>query len=118
MYFDDLTIQKISSAVTSVDGFGHFIPATFMVNQNYPNPFNPSTRISYYLPNASNVKILIYDMLGREVKSLVNDYQTQGTHDVMWNGDNNFGGKVASGVYIYRVIAGSNVATKKMVLLK
>ncbi len=117
VYFDDLTIQKISG-LTAVNGMNGLVPATFMLYQNYPNPFNPSTRISYFLPNATNVKVLIYDILGREVKSLVNDYQASGTHNVVWNGDNNFGGKVASGVYIYRVVAGNNIATKKMVLLK
>jgi hypothetical protein len=116
VFFDDLTIQKISS-VTSVN-MNHLVPASFMVYQNYPNPFNPSTMISYFLPNASKVKIVIYDMLGREVATLVNNFQNSGSHEVVWNGDNNFGEKVASGAYIYRVVAGNNIATKKMILLK
>ena len=117
VYFDDLTIQKISSAVTAVD-LNHVVPANFMLYQNYPNPFNPSTVISYYLPSAAKVRVMIYDILGREVNTLINENQPSGNHQVVWNGDNAFGGKVASGIYIYRVIAGNNIATKKMVLLK
>jgi flagellar hook assembly protein FlgD len=94
------------------------IPDQFAVYQNYPNPFNPSTIITYALPQASKVTIVIYDMLGREVKTLVDNYETPGNHQIVWNGDNNFGAKVASGAYIYRVVAGNFVATKKMVLLK
>ncbi len=116
VYFDDLTIQKI--AVTDVKNLNQLIPNKFEVYQNYPNPFNPTTLISYALPKASNVKVVIYDMLGREVKTLVDNYQTPGNHQIVWNGDNNYGEKVASGAYIYRVVAGNYIATKKMVLLK
>jgi len=70
------------------------------------------------LPEASFVSIKIYNVLGQEVKSLLNDQKNAGTYSVQWNGDNNFGHKVSSGTYIYRIVAGNNVATKKMVLLK
>jgi len=116
VYFDDITIQ--STTVTDVRDLNKLIPDKFAVYQNYPNPFNPSTKISYAIPRASKVKIVIYDMLGREVKTLVNNFQDSGNHQVVWNGDNNYGEKVASGAYIYRVVAGNNIAAKKMILLK
>ncbi len=103
--------------VTSVES-SNVVPKEFSVAQNYPNPFNPSTIINYNIPKSSFVSIKIYDMLGREVKTLVSSEKSAGSYDVQWNGDNNFGEHVASGAYIYRVIAGSHVAVKKMLLLK
>ncbi|MCO6472776.1 MAG: T9SS type A sorting domain-containing protein [Melioribacteraceae bacterium] len=94
------------------------IPEKFAVEQNYPNPFNPSTSIVYNLPEASHITIKIYDMLGSEVKTLVNSQMNAGRYEVVWNGDNNFGSKVSSGSYLLRVTAGKNVAVKKMLLLK
>lgn len=94
------------------------MPTKFSVSQNYPNPFNPTTEIQYALPHASNVSIKIYNMLGQEIKTLVSGEKSAGNYTVQWNGDNNFGAKVSSGAYIYRVIAGNNVVTKKMILLK
>ena len=102
--------------VTSVENT--VVPKEFSVSQNYPNPFNPSTIINYNLPKSSFVSIKIYDMLGREVKTLVTSEKPAGTYYVQWNGDNNNGEHVASGAYIYRVVAGSNVVVKKMLLLK
>ncbi len=116
VYFDDMTITK--TEVTGIKDLNRLIPDKFAVYQNYPNPFNPSTIISYALPKASMVKVVIYNMLGQEVKTLVNDYQNPGNHEVTWNGDNNVGAKVASGAYIFRVVAGNNIVTKKMLLLK
>ncbi|MFC2133785.1 T9SS type A sorting domain-containing protein [Bacteroidota bacterium] len=104
--------------ITDTDDFVEEIPTSFYVSQNYPNPFNPATAINYSLPEALYISIKIYDILGREVKTLVQSDMNAGTHVAYWNGDNNLGGKVASGTYIYRVIAGNNVVTKKMVLLK
>ena len=116
VYFDDMTIQKISA--TAVKELNKLVPDKFTVYQNYPNPFNPTTTISYSLPTATKVKVVIYDILGHEVKTLVNNFQNSGNYNVVWNGVNNFGEKVASGAYIYRVAAGSNIAVKKMILLK
>ena len=86
--------------------------------QNNPNPFNPSTRIKYYLPNTSDVKITIYDMLGKEVTTLVNQQATAGYHITYWNGRDWYGRNAASGIYLYRLTAGSFVQTKKMILMK
>ena len=110
IYFDDLQIQKIGA--TGISNSKDILPADFTVFQNYPNPFNPTTTISYSLPKSAPVKVIVYDMLGREVKT------QRGIHNVVWNADNNFGAKVSSGMYIYRVVAGDKVQVKKMVLLK
>ncbi len=87
--------------------------STFTLNQNYPNPFNPTTTISYQLPVNSKVVLKIYDLLGREVATLVNGDQISGSHQVQFDGS-----KFASGVYFYRIEAGSFVQTKKLILLK
>ncbi|MHB9010758.1 MAG: T9SS type A sorting domain-containing protein [Ignavibacteriaceae bacterium] len=94
------------------------IPYTFAVKQNYPNPFNPSTQIEYSLPKESIVTIKVYNILGQLVNTLVNERKIAGVYKVQWNGVNNLGQPVATGVYIYRVTAGENVAVKKMILLK
>lgn len=106
------------SGLTSVEPEHQVIPANFILEQNYPNPFNPSTRINYAIPKDNFVTVKVYDMLGREVNTLVNEYRNAGSYSVVWNGEDNSGQKVASGTYIYRITAGSFVATKKMVLLK
>jgi tartrate-resistant acid phosphatase type 5 len=86
--------------------------------QNSPNPFNPSTAIKYYIPGATEVAIKIYDILGREVRTLINQQMTGGYHIVYWNGKDSRGEDVASGIYLYRLTAGSYSDTKKMNLLK
>jgi len=93
-------------------------PGTFELMQNYPNPFNSSTTIKYELPVGAKVRLTIFNMLGQEVKTLVNEYQEAGFHKVMWDGRNNAGIPVSSGVYIYAVKAGNFFKTKKMVLLR
>ena len=94
------------------------IPKVFALAQNYPNPFNPSTEMSYDLPTPGNVRLDIFNILGQNVKTLVNEYQDAGTYKVTWNGDDNTGSSVASGVYFYRVSAGEFKDIKKMVLMK
>lgn len=83
------------------------------LSQNFPNPFNPVTTISYSLPNVSKVKLVIYDVTGREVAILVNEFQSVGKHSVNFNAS-----RIASGVYYYRIQAGDIIQTKKMVLMK
>lgn len=100
------------------------IPMKYSLLQNYPNPFNPETIIKFAVPEYSFVTIKIYDMLGKEVKTLVSDNRQAGYFDVKWNGKDNKGIKVSSGTYIYRITANSEksgkefVESKKMVLLK
>jgi photosystem II stability/assembly factor-like uncharacterized protein len=88
-------------------------PQFFALNQNYPNPFNPSTIISYRLPSNAFVTLKVYDVLGREIITLVNEDQTAGEHRVTLNANN-----LPSGVYFYRITAGNFVETKKMTLLR
>jgi hypothetical protein len=87
--------------------------ATFTLNQNYPNPFNPSTVIRYQLPVTSNVNIKVYDIMGRDVATLVNEMKNAGNYEVTFNAS-----LLASGVYFYRMSAGSFVSVKKLVLMK
>ena len=88
-------------------------PEVFELSQNYPNPFNPTTVIKYSLPEVTNVKLKVYDMLGRMVKTLVNQEQTAGVYNVELNASS-----LSSGVYFYRIEAGNFTATKKLLLLK
>jgi flagellar hook assembly protein FlgD len=85
---------------------------------NHPNPFNPITSIGYDLPAASKVRLMIYDVSGRVINELVNQNQPAGHHEIIWDGRNASNDVVASGVYFYRLIAGSFVQTRKMVMLK
>ena len=89
------------------------VPATYSLSQNYPNPFNPSTSIKFSIPAGSNVKIVIYDALGKEVTTLVNSYFAQGNYSINWNA-----GAYSSGVYLYRIEAKNFSMVKKMVLIK
>jgi len=95
-----------------------FIPSKFTLHQNYPNPFNPITTLRYDLPEQSMVNIIIYDLLGREVRTLVNTTQDAGFKSVIWDATNDYGKPVSAGVYLYQIQAGDFVQTKKMVLLK
>ena len=113
-YFIRATIQT----TTSVAEISNEIPNEFELGYNFPNPFNPSTKFKYALPEGRNVKIIIYDINGRKVTELVNNYQGAGTYEVTWNGKNDLGQQVASGTYIYQVSAGNFNQTKKMVMLK
>ncbi len=94
------------------------VPTNFYMSQNYPNPFNPTTNIRFGIPEASNVKVVIYNMLGQQIKVLVNNSFAAGTYNLTWDGTNDMGVKVAGGAYIYRISAGNFISTKKMVLLK
>ena len=89
------------------------VPSEFVLHQNYPNPFNPSTTIQYDLPADANVSLKVYDMLGREVLSLLDGFETAGYHQTTVDGT-----KLASGVYFYRIRAGSFTDVKKLLLLK
>jgi hypothetical protein len=94
------------------------IPLQYQLDQNYPNPFNPSTTINYNLSAIGNVKIKIYDILGREVITLVNAQKPAGKYQAIWNGTDNFGNKVTSGIYFYTIRTGNFTASKKMVMMK
>jgi hypothetical protein len=93
-------------------------PRTFALMQNTPNPFNPRTEIKFDLPRDENVNISVYDVKGRLVRTLLSEPMPFGTHTVIWEGEDNRGNRVATGVYYYRLVAGSFTATKSMVLMK
>lgn len=94
------------------------VASSFKLYNNYPNPFNPMTTLRYDLPSDSHVKILIYDITGRNVKSLINNYQTAGFKSVIWDATNELGQPVSAGMYLYRISADEFHQVKKMVLLK
>ncbi len=98
-----------STDVEKLDG----IPTSFQLSQNYPNPFNPETSISFSIPNSSLVSIKVYDVTGKEVAALLNEYRNAGNYKLNFNAS-----KLASGVYIYKLDAGNFSASKKMILMK
>jgi len=94
------------------------IPETPQLVQNYPNPFNPETKITYNLPNASDVELSIYNVTGQKIRSLIKALQFSGNHDVNWNGLNDSGLQVSSGIYFYTLRADRFVEVKKMLLVR
>jgi len=102
-----------SQIVTGVEESPTQVPYRFELAQNYPNPFNPSTKIQYTLKNSGNVRLSVYDLLGREVAVLVNGVRSAGSHEVTFSRPD-----LGSGVYFYKLEAGGQVITKKMVLMK
>ena len=96
-------IRATVNTLTAVHEISNKIPDDFVLSQNYPNPFNPSTTIRYALPKESNVSLKVYDILGKEVASLVNETQHAGTYKVEWKGINNRGENLSSGIYLYKL---------------
>lgn len=94
------------------------IPISYMLHQNYPNPFNPTTTLRYDLPEKTHVQLVIYDIIGREIRQLVNETQDAGYKSIIWDGRDNSGRTVGAGVYLFRISAGNFQEVKKMVLLK
>lgn len=107
-----IELVQLTGKVTSVQS-ENTISTGYSLSQNYPNPFNPTTVINYSIPKQSNVRIVVYDGLGREVATLLNEYKPAGNYTVQFNA-----GKLAGGVYLYRIKAGDFVQTKKLILLK
>ena len=116
-FFDDVLAHKVRIIVVdppaAKEAFDEQLPTEFSLSQNYPNPFNPITEISFALPEVSDVKLEIYNIVGQKVATLVNSQLQAGNHTLEWNA-----GEVASGIYLYRIEAGDFVDTKKMILLK
>ena len=121
---DNVTAGTYSYRLKQIDNDGRFeyskaieigltAPDKFELSQNYPNPFNPSTTISYNLPEATNVKLIIFNILGQEVKTLINGFKEAGVHSVNFNAS-----ELNSGLYIYKIEAGSFTQTRKMTLIK
>jgi len=113
-FSEGMTGSFTASGLTDVNNLQTSInPYYFRLNQNYPNPFNPKTVISYQLSVISDVKLSVYDVLGREVAALINSRQNAGIHTMLWNAQN-----FPSGTYFYRLQAGSYADTKKLIILK
>ncbi|MDP7121923.1 MAG: T9SS type A sorting domain-containing protein, partial [Candidatus Marinimicrobia bacterium] len=94
------------------------LPSTIALEQNYPNPFNPQTTLTYILPEETMVTLVVYDILGKQIKTIVNQPQNAGIHNARWNGTDISGTPVSGGVYLYRMEAGEFTHTLKMLLLK
>ncbi|MDX1699928.1 MAG: T9SS type A sorting domain-containing protein, partial [Melioribacteraceae bacterium] len=105
------------SNITGIETEDVKIPSDFIVLRNYPNPFNPSTIIYYELPKSENIEIRIYDILGREVRTLFNNFHKAGTYTLEWNGRNDWNAPVAAGVYFCRLKTKDNFKVHKMLLL-
>lgn len=94
------------------------IPEAFELFQNFPNPFNPSTTIKYSVPNNGRVRIRIYNNLGQAVRLLVDEFNSIGERTVIWDGKDNDGRKVATGVYYYQLEMENSFSTKRMILVR
>lgn len=104
--------------LTGVEKVGKEIPNNFELVQNYPNPFNPTTNIDFKIAATSSVKLVVYNILGQRIKTLVNDKLQAGNYQIVWNGTDELGNKVASGNYLLSLETDNFRATKKMALLK
>ena len=111
-----MTSWTVGSSVTDLDA--GVAPYEFGLSKNFPNPFNPTTTINYEIAKAGDVSIVIYDMVGREVKTLVSDFANPGSYHVVWNAQNNQGLEVSAGMYVYKMISGDFVKVNKMLLVK
>ncbi len=106
-------IKTTNGGITAIEPISSEIPSRFSLSQNYPNPFNPAANIKFQIPNAGFVNLKIYDALGREILTLVNEQLNPGIYEVGWNAS-----AYPSGVYYYKLISGSYSETKKMILIK
>jgi hypothetical protein len=115
-------LKQILSApddvITDVADGSDVLPAGYALSQNYPNPFNPRTTISYTLPQRAQVEIIVFNLLGRHVRTLVDRPESAGPHTVVWNGNDDLGRAQASGVYFYRARLGETTVARKMMLVK
>jgi subtilisin-like proprotein convertase family protein len=104
---------RFNDAVTNIEPVSNTTPGTYALHQNYPNPFNPVTNIRFDIPKASEVKLVIYDILGREIRYLLNEFRNPGSYNISFDASN-----LASGTYFYKIEAGDFTSIKKMVLVK
>lgn len=112
-YFDNFRIVNYTDGPSGITQNGTEVPGTYALYQNYPNPFNPATKIRFDLPKSSHTMLVVYDMLGREVQTLVNQNLNAGTYDADFDASN-----YSSGIYFYRITAGEFTDVKKMILVK
>lgn len=116
--YDNCLASAPKRVVSGHDETKAGLPISFDISQNYPNPFNPTTLIEYSVPVSSPVKLEIYNVLGQKVRTLVDQFEVAGRYRVSWDGTNQANQDVASGVYLYKLTAGTQTITKKMLMLK
>ncbi len=114
----EMGVFRSVQTTTSVEEITGEVPTSFFLQQNFPNPFNPTTVIRYKIAKVSDVELTIYNQLGQEVRTLVKERRPAGAYQIEWNGRDNKSKHVVSGVYLYRLRAGSFIQTRKMVLLR
>jgi hypothetical protein len=117
-YYAAGPIHWIGESEVSIVEPSEMVPEQFVLYPNYPNPFNPTTTLRYDLPEDSHVSIMIFDLMGREIRTLINKQQSAGIKSIMWDGTNDLGQPLSAGMYLYRISAGDFHSVKKMVLLK
>jgi minor extracellular serine protease Vpr len=110
--------SAITEQATNVDITNPGVVRTIELKQNFPNPFNPETTIQYNLPIESKINLKVYNTLSQEVRTLVNDFQHSGLKTIKWDGRNNFGVSVVSGIYLYKIETNSFIKSKKMILMR
>jgi subtilisin family serine protease len=119
VFIDDISVTVSNKVFTVIETpLSENLPISFYLDQNYPNPFNPGTHIRYGLTGSSQVELVVYNLLGQKIKTLVNTEQPAGAHRVYWNGTNDFNQPVAAGVYIYQIKTEGFIQAHKMLLLK
>ena len=106
--------RPLSEMVTAIEDDFSQMPVGFKLEQNYPNPFNPSTTIRYHLPKTTEVVLKIYNIFGQEVRTLVNERQAAGVNSVIWDGKDQSGKEVSSGIYFYGLQTGESILSRKM----
>ncbi len=116
-YWDD-TKGVTYNCISPAGAFAKAAPSGFAVSQNYPNPFNPATEFSIDLPSQAHVSLVVYNLAGQKVKTLVDGYMDAGVHTITWDGTNDRGEAVSSGIYFCRVVAEGKAVTKAMILMK
>jgi len=113
VFIDDIYFKKEDEPTLIDNNFLAEVPTDFRLFHNYPNPFNPETKIRFNLPKSVKVKMTVYDIAGRKVKSLLNEDKTAGSYEIIFDGS-----QLASGIYLYTLEAGNYTDVKKMILLK
>ncbi len=111
-------LNKSGTYIVKYNPEHEFLPKSIELAQNYPNPFNPSTTIRFGLREGGKVRITVYNLLGQKVRELLNTERSAGFHTITWNGKNELGEQVASGLYIYRLENSLGIQSRKMLLIK
>jgi hypothetical protein len=120
-WFDDFSVEKMIIPTTGIEpkpDQAAKLPKKYILVQNYPNPFNPETTIEYRLPSQSKVTLVIYNVLGQQIRTLTNTVQNAGTHQIIWDARDDRGELQPTGVYLYVLSTNERHITKKMVLMR